>query len=353
MFAEHASTCKKRGGCNASAHSAESNFDVKTYLQELRKTLPLVPPIPVEELKYLHKTRDHKGIVRLVKRAMNIEDITFQVFWVPPCAANEGELKDRPAWVELPRDMPFFGTQPFKELIIKMFFRKELFDQAYDEAAAAVAHELSHVVLESIQHPLRSCEKVVDLAAMLLGFSRLYESACYKEQRSGNTIKIKRLGYLSREEIQLANQILAQGRQTPPPFGTNPHDENPESHKPSSKNEYTEKIYKPQPTKKIYKPQPTKKPLKPLEERCKECGRRLPEPIITQTTRFVYANPLLWSAFGASLITGAIVFLDRYSANQGVIWNAINGKTAGIPTHYFVAAGALLFFLGLALAAKK
>jgi hypothetical protein len=54
-------------------------------------------------------------------------------------AANKGEHKDAPAWVELPRDMPFHGTQPFKELTIKMFFRKEFFEQAYDEAAVAVA----------------------------------------------------------------------------------------------------------------------------------------------------------------------------------------------------------------------
>jgi len=87
--------------------------------------------------------------------------------------------------------------------------------------------------------------------------------------------------------------------------------------------------------------------------RCKECGRLLPESITTQMLRFAGANPLLWSAFGASLVVAGVVFLDRYSPNLGLIWNAINGTTAGIPTSYFVAAGAVFFFLGLALAAKK
>ena len=238
--------------------------------------------------------------------------------------------------------MPFFGTRPFKELTIKMFFRKEFFERAYDEAAAAVAHELSHVVLESIRHPFRGCERAVDLTAMLLGFSNLYASACYKKQRLGNSIKINKLGYLSREELLLANQILAQCTQTPPPFGTHPHVENTETYKPQE--EYTKK-YKTPPKKQAGNP--------PGMSRCKECGRPLPASITTQITRFVYENPLLWSAFGASLIIGAIVFLDRYWPQQGLIWNAVNGKTAGIPTHYFVAVGALLFFLGLALAAKK
>jgi hypothetical protein len=327
MFAEHASACEKQGGCKASAHCIGLNFDVKTFLQELRKTISYVPPITAVELKYLHKTRDHKGIVRLVKRTMNIEDITFQVFWVPAGAANKGETRDWPAWVELPSDMPFFGTQPFKDLVIKKFFRKELFERAYDEAAAAVAHELSHVVLESIRHPLRKCEKVVDLTAMILGFSGLYRSACYKERRTENTTEIMTLGYLSREEIQLAYEILAQGTQR-----TEPHSEHTETYEPPPKKQ---------------------QPKPPGVSRCKECGRRLPEPITAQTTRFIYANPLLWSAFGASLTIGAIVFLDRYRPQQGLIWNAVNGTTAGIPTHYFVAVGALLFFLGLALAAKK
>lgn len=87
--------------------------------------------------------------------------------------------------------------------------------------------------------------------------------------------------------------------------------------------------------------------------KCKQCGWRLPEPIATRTVRFVYANPLLWSACGASLLIAGVVFLDRYSSGQGLIWNAVNGTTAGVPTHYFVVAGAVLFFVGLALAAKK
>lgn len=106
--------------------------------------------------------------------------------------------------------MPYYCTQSFKELTIKMYFRKGIFEEAYDVAAAAVAHEFSHVVLESTRHPFRKCEKVVDLTAMLLGFSRVHGAACYKEQRLGNTIGIKKTGYLSREEVQIVNQTLAQ-----------------------------------------------------------------------------------------------------------------------------------------------
>jgi hypothetical protein len=183
-------------------------FDVRKYMQQLRQMLPYVPPIDLTALKRLHGARDHKGIIRLVKRLMNIEAVTFQVFWVPDGAANNVP-KDAPAWVELPREMPLYGSKEFKEMTIKMFFRKSFFQQAYDQATFAVAHELSHVVLESIRHPLRKCEKAVDMTAMLLGFGQLYEMTCHQERQVGNQINIRTLGYLTREEARQANQVLA------------------------------------------------------------------------------------------------------------------------------------------------
>jgi hypothetical protein len=173
-------------------HRICSTFDVRKYTQQLRQMLPYVPPIDLTSLKRLHEARDHKGIIKLVKRLMNIEAVTFQVFWVPDGAASDSGLKDAPAWVKLPSNMPFYGSEEFKEMTIEMFFRRSFFQQAYDQAVLAVAHEFSHVVLESIWHPLRKCEKAVDMTAMILGFGQLYE-ATY------NKINIKTLGYLTRE----------------------------------------------------------------------------------------------------------------------------------------------------------
>jgi hypothetical protein len=64
------------------------------------------------------------------------------------------------------------------------------------------------VVLDSLAHPLRREEKAVDLTAMLLGFRNLYESGCYKEERLYNGMAWQKMGYLSKEEVQLANEIL-------------------------------------------------------------------------------------------------------------------------------------------------
>jgi hypothetical protein len=107
--------------------------------------------------------------------------------------------------------MPFYGTVAFKETTIKMFLRKSFLAQSsYGQAAIAIAHELSHVVLDSIQHPLRRDEKAVDLTAMLLGFSHLYHSASLtvRESTLKNTVTFTRLGYLSDRELRTACRLL-------------------------------------------------------------------------------------------------------------------------------------------------
>jgi hypothetical protein len=100
---------------------------------------------------------------------MNVE-VKLRVGWVN----SGGENKDAPAWVQLPHNMPPYGSTAFKDLTITMFIRKSFLERSkYDQAAITAAHELSHIVLESINHPLRREEKAVDLTAMLLGFRKL------------------------------------------------------------------------------------------------------------------------------------------------------------------------------------
>jgi len=88
---------------------------IVTYLDQLRRALPYVPPISItadQRLYALHQARDYEGIVRFVRRTMNLE-VSLVLGLV-----NSGGPKnpDAPAWVELPQDMPFHGTEAFKKL---------------------------------------------------------------------------------------------------------------------------------------------------------------------------------------------------------------------------------------------
>jgi hypothetical protein len=172
------------------------DIDVASSIEQLRKHLPHVSPISVRKLKALYRARDYEGMVRFVRSSMNVE-VRLLVGWV-----NSGgkEMARAPAWIEMPVNMPYYGTPEFKKLSIKMFIRREFLGNGYDRVAIAIAHELSHVVLESIHHPLRKEEKVVDLTAMLLGFSHLYVTAAHTET--------SKLGYLTPNELEAAGRIL-------------------------------------------------------------------------------------------------------------------------------------------------
>ena len=106
--------------------------------------------------------------------------------------------------------MPYYGTPAFKEQTLDIFILKSYRDTStYDEFARTVSHELSHVVLESIQHPLRREEKAVDLTAMLLGFSYIYRTASHTVRWvDANRQRHTQLGYLSEREMDEACKIL-------------------------------------------------------------------------------------------------------------------------------------------------
>jgi len=106
--------------------------------------------------------------VKFIRNTMNVT-VHVALHWTserPPIRANP------PAWMRVPQKMPYCGTGAFKQIKADIFIRKEFARTTpYDQFAICVAHEFSHVVLESINHPLRKEEKTVHLTAMLLGFS--------------------------------------------------------------------------------------------------------------------------------------------------------------------------------------
>jgi hypothetical protein len=145
-------------------------FAVRKYLGELQQFSPLVPPIPLAALRSLHVAQDYKGMVRLIKQVMNVE-VSLRIVWVPEGAAETGATKGASAWISVPKEMPAYGTKAFKDMRQDLYLRRSFLQRSsLDRIAIAIAHELSHVVLDSIHHPLRGCEKAVDLTAMLLGF---------------------------------------------------------------------------------------------------------------------------------------------------------------------------------------
>jgi hypothetical protein len=108
--------------------------------------------------------------------------------------------------------------------------RKDVLEtKPFSWIVAGFAHELSHVVLFSIGHPLQHEEKAVDLTAMILGYQFFvaYAEITKTEGRwisvllmllllplgvvfwRGTQTKTERLGYLTPTEAKFAQQHLA------------------------------------------------------------------------------------------------------------------------------------------------
>jgi hypothetical protein len=115
---------------------------------------------------------------------------------------NSGGNPKNPAWVSLPKSMPYYGTSAFRQTMVPLFIRKSFLEKAStEEVASAISHELSHIILEGLHHPLRTKEEAVDLTAMILGFAEAYETV------HGNRTGFS-LGYLSAREVRYAVRIL-------------------------------------------------------------------------------------------------------------------------------------------------
>ncbi|TAK95322.1 hypothetical protein EPO05_04505 [Patescibacteria group bacterium] len=115
-----------------------------------------------------------------------------------------------PAVVYLPAYMPLFGTEQFNSLLITMRINRLLLTTRYELFVTAVAHELSHVLLYGLHHPLCESEVATDLLPMLFGFAEI-------RRRIYDWDAVDRLGYLKRSQFKAAyHWVRACQPRTPP-----------------------------------------------------------------------------------------------------------------------------------------
>ncbi len=181
---------------------------IREWVQILERTLgeprPLIDPEP---LKLLHNEKKFPEMVTHVRKTLGL-DLRLSVGLV-----NSGGPENTPAWVNIPRPMPIYGTRAFRELRLTTYFRKDFLNNApFGTVVMSMSHELSHIVLDSLNHDLRGEEKVVDLTAMLLGYRKLFlHHTEVKTTRVCGGVReegIVHYGYLSLEEIRYAVTLM-------------------------------------------------------------------------------------------------------------------------------------------------
>ena len=143
------------------------------YIQKLIPSLdgvhPLVSSLESKKLDDLYKKKDFEGMVR---RVAEILKLSLQIRVETACFL--GPLKGA-MWIDMPLRVPLCGKRDFTITKATVYFRQSFLDCApFETIVFGIAHELSHVVLRSIDHELKSDEIAVDLTAMMLGFRNFY-----------------------------------------------------------------------------------------------------------------------------------------------------------------------------------
>lgn len=174
---------------------------IQSHLEHLRASFSGVrTPVPDEKLRDLYKARDFTGMVKLVRDSMWL-DLRVRVGLV-----NTGGPPDAPAWFTGPSPMPRFDSVEFKNTLVTVYLRKAFLNEnKYERIVMAIAHECSHIVLNSKHHPLRKDEEAVDLTAMLLGYRDFYVAGSeYLETHDTDGVTVQTFGYLTPEEVRYA-----------------------------------------------------------------------------------------------------------------------------------------------------
>ncbi len=209
------------GLVNTAGTGAHRAVLIEMYIDELTSSLGGVQPtvsVKNAELRALHVAQDYAGMINFVRKSFRLETK------IRLGLVNSGGPAQAPAWVEMPERLPYFGSEAFKKMTFTVFIRKSFLQISPAESVVvAMAHELSHIILDSVGHRLRRTEPAVDLTAMILGYRDFYlnnrsmiGSDASILERLGHMFnelfltqdKKRELGYLSNEEIIYASNLI-------------------------------------------------------------------------------------------------------------------------------------------------
>lgn len=194
-------------------------LEIRTWVKQLGASFGAPRPlVDVGPLRECYARKAYTEMVGLMLKPMKLEDISLRVGYV-----KSGGPAQAPAWVETPRPMPAFGTPAFKQLKLTMYLRKTFVEESSFQALVmAKSHELSHIVLNSIGHPLNLVEPAVDLTAMYLGFRQAFITPNEFEFEESDTTTQIRPEVLNKLEQMFGRKIpirTREGFQVRPRFG--------------------------------------------------------------------------------------------------------------------------------------
>lgn len=152
------------------------------------------------KIGYLNNKPSGIDLIKLIMDKMPTHELPID-FQSPKTIAHIQETLDKAgAFVIRSTHLPLYGSPSFNNFKILIFIFRWMTNYPLETFLYCIAHELTHIVLDAIRHPLRNNEVAVDLAAMLFGFSDVI--------KVGRKIEGSPCGYLDDHQFQIAYQEI-------------------------------------------------------------------------------------------------------------------------------------------------
>lgn len=170
--------------------------EILCLAEEIKKSFPNTCPINESFLRKLFEEKKYARLISEIKNHMGVQ------FKVSVKCFKKGKLTDQKgaAYIALPVPFPPRNSLAYNGLVLELFMNKNLLNSFY-HFVMVVSHEFSHVVLYSLNHPLKHSEEATDITAIVLGFSKFYELGHTTITSHYFYSNCQEIGYLSFEEV--------------------------------------------------------------------------------------------------------------------------------------------------------
>jgi hypothetical protein len=173
-------------------------------VKRIKQSFPAFNPINNQLLINDFKQKKYARLISTMKNHLKIP-CRLMVKCLNYPQRETGRLKG--ANICLPEKFPLYGTKEYENLNLTLNFHKELLNNYYS-FVMMISHELSHIILYSLNHPLKKSEKATDITAIVLGFAYFFELGHTIIEEKNFRLTCYKNGYLSFEELVLILNYL-------------------------------------------------------------------------------------------------------------------------------------------------
>jgi len=209
-----------------------SNEYIKNAINELEKFFGVKEELSSKRLFSLMRSGEIKKSMKMIAQQLDLpidinivnvpsdyrtqsSDNQFHSTHLARVSQHGSESEGITAQVSIPGNLPFFGSTALNNYPINVKISKNCTEHPV-VFSMVMAHELSHVLLNSLRHAEKDNEFYTDIVAMMLGFQTIFQNGrkitTTKEEHGFISTTIRTTtttyGYLSDEQFNFARNKI-------------------------------------------------------------------------------------------------------------------------------------------------